>query len=102
MRRTMRSVWWCPNGRFLVDAVGDLGRLSDNGGHHKKETIDGACLQAPPGRPIYGSEEAGRRLAAMLEKGRSQPWQDRLEELTGGGEIDARPSPGSRFSTPAR
>jgi len=38
---------------------------------------------------IYGSEEAGRRLAAMLEKGRSQPWQDTLEELTGGREIDA-------------
>ena len=89
MRRTMRSVWWCPNGRFLVDAVGDLRRLSDNGGHHKKETIDGACLQAPPGRPIYGSEEAGRRLAVMLEKGRSQPWQDTLEELTGGRETDA-------------
>ena len=38
---------------------------------------------------IYGSEEAGRRLAAMLEKGRSQPWPDTLEELTGGREIDA-------------
>jgi len=38
---------------------------------------------------IYGSEEAGPRLAAMLEKGRSQPWQDTLEELTGGRETDA-------------
>ena len=28
-------------------------------------------------------------LVAMLEKGRSQPWQDTLEELTGGREIDA-------------
>jgi peptidyl-dipeptidase A len=32
---------------------------------------------------IYGSEEAGRRLNAMLEMGRSQPWPVALEALTG-------------------
>ncbi|MGH9459724.1 MAG: M2 family metallopeptidase [Vicinamibacteria bacterium] len=39
---------------------------------------------------IYGKEEAGRRLAAVLEKGRSRPWPDTLEELTGGREMDGR------------
>jgi peptidyl-dipeptidase A len=38
---------------------------------------------------IYGSKEAGQRMAAMLERGRSQPWPDTLEELTGSREIDA-------------
>ncbi len=38
---------------------------------------------------IYGSQEAGERLAAMLEKGTSQPWQDTMEEFTGGREMDA-------------
>ncbi len=38
---------------------------------------------------IYGSKEAGERLAAMLEKGVSQPWQDTMEEFTGGREMDA-------------
>ena len=37
----------------------------------------------------YGSKEAGGRLAAMLEQGTSQPWQDTLEEFTGGREMNA-------------
>ena len=38
---------------------------------------------------IYGSKEAGERFLALLEAGRSQPWQDTLEELTGTREMDA-------------
>jgi peptidyl-dipeptidase A len=38
---------------------------------------------------IYGSEEAGRRLNEMLEMGRSRPWPDALEALTGERELDA-------------
>ncbi len=38
---------------------------------------------------IYGNEEAGRRLKAMLEMGASRPWPDALEALTGQREMDA-------------
>ncbi len=38
---------------------------------------------------IYGSEEAGERLNAMLEMGRSRPWPEALEALTGSSEMDA-------------
>ncbi len=38
---------------------------------------------------IYGNQEAGRRLNAMLEMGLSRPWQDALFELTGAREMDA-------------
>ncbi|XP_031551164.1 angiotensin-converting enzyme-like [Actinia tenebrosa] len=38
---------------------------------------------------IYGSKEAGAKLRAMLEMGRSKPWQDALEVLTGQRFIDA-------------
>ena len=38
---------------------------------------------------IYGSQEAGRRLNAMLEMGASQPWQDALQTLTGQHQMDA-------------
>jgi peptidyl-dipeptidase A len=38
---------------------------------------------------IYGNEEAGRRLREMLALGRSQPWQDTLEKLTGTRQMDA-------------
>ena len=38
---------------------------------------------------VYGSEEAGERLWAMLEAGASEPWQDTLEKLTGTREMDA-------------
>ena len=39
---------------------------------------------------IYGNKEAGRKFAAMLSKGASQPWQETLYELTGTREMDAR------------
>lgn len=40
---------------------------------------------------IYGNEEAGRRLRTMLEMGRSRPWPDALEVVTGTREMDAGP-----------
>jgi peptidyl-dipeptidase A len=39
---------------------------------------------------VYGSEEAGRRLRAMLEMGQSREWPDALEALTGERRMDAR------------
>lgn len=38
---------------------------------------------------IYGSKEAGAKLAAMLELGASRPWQEALEKLTGSKQMDA-------------
>lgn len=38
---------------------------------------------------IYGNSQAGERLNAMLEMGRSQPWPDELEALTGQRDMDA-------------
>jgi peptidyl-dipeptidase A len=38
---------------------------------------------------IYGNEEAGKRLKAMLELGSSRPWPDALKVLTGQREMDA-------------
>jgi len=38
---------------------------------------------------IYGSEQAGRRLRAMMEMGASRPWPDAMEALTGQRQMDA-------------
>jgi peptidyl-dipeptidase A len=38
---------------------------------------------------IYGSKEAGDKLAAMLRLGRSRPWPDALEAMTGERRMDA-------------
>ena len=38
---------------------------------------------------IYGSLQAGERLNAMLEMGRSKPWPVALKALTGSSEMDA-------------
>jgi len=38
---------------------------------------------------IYGNKVAGQKFMNMLELGRSQPWQDALEQLTGSREMDA-------------
>ena len=38
---------------------------------------------------IYGNQKAGERLNAMLEMGRSEPWPDELEALTGQRDMDA-------------
>ena len=38
---------------------------------------------------IYGSQEAGRRLNAMLEMGQSRPWPEALEKISGSRQMDA-------------
>ena len=38
---------------------------------------------------IYGSKQAGESLNAMLEMGRSRPWPEALEALTGSPQMDA-------------
>ncbi|HHN74423.1 MAG TPA: peptidase M2 family protein [Acidobacteria bacterium] len=38
---------------------------------------------------IYGNREAGRRLHQMLAMGRSRPWPEALETLTGSRQMDA-------------
>ena len=38
---------------------------------------------------FFGSEEAGAKLAKMLEMGQSKPWPDAMEALTGQREADA-------------
>jgi peptidyl-dipeptidase A len=38
---------------------------------------------------IYGNEDAGRAFQEMLALGRSKPWQDALEKLTGTRQMDA-------------
>jgi peptidyl-dipeptidase A len=38
---------------------------------------------------IYGNQEAGRRLNAMLEMGLSRPWPEALATLTGQSQMDA-------------
>ena len=38
---------------------------------------------------IYGNEEAGRRLQAMMELGSSRPWPEALKALTGSEQMDA-------------
>jgi peptidyl-dipeptidase A len=49
-----------------------------------------AGYQGPLNRcTIYGSAEAGTRLAEMLALGSSRPWPDALEVLTGQREMDA-------------
>jgi peptidyl-dipeptidase A len=38
---------------------------------------------------IYESQEAGKRLSAMLTMGQSKPWPDALEAMTGSRQMDA-------------
>ena len=38
---------------------------------------------------IYGSDAAGARLNAMLSMGKSEPWPDALEALSGSRDMDA-------------
>jgi len=51
---------------------------------------DAAGFEGPLHRcSVYGSAEAGERLAAMLEMGSSRPWPEALVALAGSGEMDA-------------
>lgn len=55
-----------------------------------KALCDAAGHQGPLHEcSIYANEAAGRRLRDMLTLGRSQPWQDTLEKLTGTRQMDA-------------
>jgi peptidyl-dipeptidase A len=38
---------------------------------------------------VYGNQEAGKRLGAMMEMGASRPWPEALHALTGQREMDA-------------
>ncbi len=54
-----------------------------------KAVCDIAGHEGPVHRcSFYGSDEAGARLNAMLEMGRTRPWPDALEALTGTREMD--------------
>jgi peptidyl-dipeptidase A len=56
----------------------------------QKALCDAAGYKGPLSEcSIYGNEEAGRKFAAMLAKGASQPWQDTMYELTGTRQMDA-------------
>jgi len=49
-----------------------------------------AGYQGPLNRcSVYGSKEAGARLNAMLEMGRSKPWPEELKAMTGTDKADA-------------
>ncbi len=51
---------------------------------------DAAGFEGPLHRcSIYGNAEAGERLIAMLRMGKSKPWPDALEAVTGEREMDA-------------
>jgi len=55
-----------------------------------RSLCEAAGYQGPLNRcTILGSEEAGHRLEDMLELGKSRPWQEALEALTGSREMDA-------------
>ena len=55
-----------------------------------KALCDVAGDEGPLNRcSIYGSEEAGEALNAMLEMGQSKPWQEALQTLTGTDKMDA-------------
>jgi peptidyl-dipeptidase A len=54
-----------------------------------KAMCDAAGFEGPLYQcSIYGSKEAGEKLAAMLAMGQSKPWPEALEALTGSPEID--------------
>ncbi len=59
----------------------------------KFQFYEALCKAAGHEGPLYtcsfaGSKEAGARLNAMMMAGRSKPWQDTLEKLTGTREMD--------------
>jgi peptidyl-dipeptidase A len=55
-----------------------------------KALCDAAGFKGPLNEcSIFGSAEAGKKYGAMLAKGASQPWQDTMQELTGGRDMDA-------------
>jgi peptidyl-dipeptidase A len=56
----------------------------------QRALCDSAGFEGPLHRcSIYGNEEAGAKLIEMLEMGKSRPWPDALEAVTGQREMDA-------------
>lgn len=54
------------------------------------------CDEAGIGAPyhkcsIHKSKKAGRKLKAMLELGKSVPWKEALEKLTGSPKLSSKP-----------
>jgi peptidyl-dipeptidase A len=57
----------------------------------QRALCDAAGYEGPLHRcSVYANEEAGRRLRETLAMGRSRPWPDALEALTGSREMDAQ------------
>ncbi len=56
---------------------------------HRALAETGGCHGPLHRCSIYGNQEAGKRLIAMLEMGQSRPWPDALQALTGKREMDA-------------
>lgn len=55
-----------------------------------REMCSIAANEGPLNRcTVFGSKEAGEKLAEMLAMGRSRPWPEALEVLTGSQEMDA-------------
>jgi peptidyl-dipeptidase A len=56
---------------------------------HRALAKTAGCIEPLNRCSIYDNQEAGARLAKMLEMGQSRPWPDALEALTGQREMDA-------------
>jgi peptidyl-dipeptidase A len=56
---------------------------------HRALAVAAGCHEPLHRCSIYGNQEAGKRLIAMLEMGQSRPWPEALEALTGKREMDA-------------
>ena len=56
---------------------------------HRALTKTAGCTGSLHRCSIYGNQQAGQRLMAMLKMGQSRPWLDALEALTGQREMDA-------------
>ena len=56
---------------------------------HRALAQAAGCTQPLHRCSIYESEEAGKRLNAMLAMGQSKPWPEALNALTGSKEMDA-------------
>jgi peptidyl-dipeptidase A len=56
----------------------------------QRALCDAAGYEGPLHRcSVYANDEAGRRMREMLAMGRSQPWPEALEALTGSRQMDA-------------
>ena len=56
---------------------------------HRALAKEAGCTTPLHRCSIYGSQEAGKKLEAMLKLGASRPWPDALEALTGQRQMDA-------------